>query len=110
MVKTLKIDCDWLPPLEWIKDYTALMFKIVHCAVPEVHVTKVRAIKSKHHNLHFVVTLDKHVDDMTACRLQFLLGDDRHRCRYNLARVEIGMINGEWNKLFIKSKTREVLI
>jgi len=107
-MKTLKIDCDWCPPLEWVEDYCALVYKIVHNILPKVYVERIKVRMSRRGNLHFIVSLSEHVDDRTACRLQFLLGDDRHRCRFNYARVVCGMQG--WNKLFASSsfKTLEV--
>jgi len=103
IMKTLKIDCDWCPPLEWVEAYVEMVKEVLG-----ENLKRIKIKMSRRGFLHFIITLNEHVDDMTACRLQFLLGDDRHRCKFNYARVVCGMQG--WNKLFASSsfKTLEV--
>jgi hypothetical protein len=101
-MKTLKIDCDWVPPKEYVAEYIG---RVIPSVVGD-NLKRVKVLRSKR-NLHFVITLNKNVDDDTVCKLQFLLGDDRQRCKMNYTRMIAGMKNGEWNKLFVWSQTRK---
>jgi hypothetical protein len=104
-MKTLKIDCDWVPPREYVAEYVCRVIPLVLGN----DLKKVK-IKRSRRNLHFIITLNKHVDDDTVCKLQFLLGDDRNRCKMNYQRLIAGMKNGEWNKLFVWSQNRKRLL
>ena len=95
-MKTLKIDCDWCPLIEWVEAYVEMVRGVLG-----ENLKRIKIKMSRRGFLHFIITLNEDVDDMTACRLQFLLGDDRHRCKFNYARVVCGMQG--WNKLFVSS-------
>lgn len=89
----LKIDCDWLPPADWLLDYLDLIKRVV----PNYKIALAKkSIGGR--GYHFIIDMKEPVSDMEACRLQFLLGDDRTRCRLNFARIKAG-IEG-WNKLW----------
>lgn len=100
-MKTLKIDCDWVPPKEYVAEYIC---RVIPSVVGD-NVKRVKVLRSRR-NLHFEITLNNHVDDDTVCKLQFLLGDDRNRCKMNYQRLIAGMTDGEWNKLFVWSQVR----
>lgn len=48
---------------------------------------------------HFWIRIDKELTDKEICDLQFLLGDDQMRCRFNYLRLEAGCFE-EFNILF----------
>jgi len=48
--------------------------------------------------LRISILLDKALPDDAVLRMQFLLGDDRTRCRLNLERFKAGI--SDWNVLF----------
>jgi hypothetical protein len=57
---------------------------------------------------HFWFELGEKLTDDELCDLQFLLGDDQPRCRYNYLRLEAGMFK-QFNALFSKKfKKKEV--
>jgi len=57
---------------------------------------------------HFWFIVDKDLSDRECAFLQFLLGDDIKRYKYNLIRVEAGCF-GDFNVLFEKKKYRGFL-
>jgi hypothetical protein len=48
---------------------------------------------------HFWFTLLDNLSDKELCELQFLLGDDQTRCKFNFLRLEAGCFN-QFNALF----------
>jgi hypothetical protein len=57
---------------------------------------------------HFWFELREELNDKELCELQFLLGDDQMRHRFNMLRLEAGMFN-QFNALFSKKfKKKEV--
>jgi hypothetical protein len=50
---------------------------------------------------HFWFTLLENLSDKELCELQFLLGDDQTRCKFNFLRLEAGCFN-QFNCLFNK--------
>lgn len=50
---------------------------------------------------HFWFHIDKKLSDKELCDLQFLLGDDINRCKFNYLRLELGSFN-TFNALFSK--------
>jgi len=50
---------------------------------------------------HFWFKLKEELSDKELCDLQFLLGDDHSRCRFNYLRLEANCFN-EFNVLFSK--------
>jgi hypothetical protein len=60
---------------------------------------------------HFWFTLLENLSDKELCELQFLLGDDQTRCKFNFLRLEAGCFN-QFNCLFnkkFKNKQNNVL-
>lgn len=110
-MNTLKIDMDWIPPGEWLYHYvsqipvtlTRFQIKYAAAAKPRQDILTYRSIRVKtsrsQHGLHIIIRLNGELDDETVNMLQFLLGDDRNRCRLNAIRIRLKY--PRWNKLFI---------
>jgi len=57
---------------------------------------------------HFWFGIEEELSDKELCDLQFLLGDDQPRCRFNYLRLEAGCFR-QFNVLFSKKlKNREL--
>jgi len=96
--KTLKVDMDWIPPRNYILLYKLLIHKVVEW-FSKVKIEKIRVYKSRSgEGLHFYIYLDKSLEDEERLILQFLLGDDRNRCKLNWQSIQIGM--NDWNKFY----------
>ena len=96
MQSKLKIDLDWLPPYEWLLSYRDMIITILD---PFVIVSKIEyKLSPGEKGYHVIIDLGEEINDMMALKLQFLLGDDRTRCRLNFARIK-GGVEG-WNKLW----------
>ena len=102
----LKIDWDWIPPKEYIDywrdnivpDIIYEYFKLFpeKFAIIILHIKKFRS-RSKH-GLHWYITLNQIIDDDKKCMLQFMLGDDKKRCKLNWQSIQIGL--SDWNKFY----------
>lgn len=94
---TLKIDFDWDPPFRFMEDWRDLCRWVLR----EYHVEGFGVETSPSgRGLHIRIFLREDLDDMEVLRLQFLLGDDRTRCRLNYLRLMKGI--DHWNKLFVR--------
>ena len=103
MQKNLKIDLDWVPPAKWLSDYAKMIQSICGLATSEPAIFK---LSSSKRGFHITIPLGVEISDEDAMELQFLLGDDRTRCRLNYARWKAG-IKG-WNKFFKYKVHRKV--
>ena len=100
MQKELKVDMDWRPPEGWLDDWQKEAFWILlRCSIWAKNVV----CKKSEHGWHIRIALRKPIVDELALKLQFLLGDDRVRCKLNYARWKAGI--KDWNKLW-KCKVR----
>ena len=95
MQQEIKVDMDWRPPKGYIDHYENLV-----CTVMEQWGIEYDFVNwfSSLHGWHVRVHLMEAIEDDVCLLLQFLLGDDRTRCRLNYARFEAGIL--DWNKLF----------
>jgi hypothetical protein len=96
-VSTLKIDKDCFVDRDWIENYIHVVL-IPVCRSFEVTVNSIRMCNSRRRGLHFYIEISPPIDDDSANRLQWLLGDDSRRVDFNRARIESEL--DEWNKLF----------
>lgn len=97
MIKKLKIDLDWKPPKDWLDkylEYVGLVLSFIDLKPKSISCKDSPGGKG----WHVTVELEEAISDMQALRIQFLLGDDRTRCRLNYARIKAG-VKG-WNKLW----------
>ena len=102
-VSVLKIDIDCVVDREWLDDWERLVVNPV-CAAFSVSVKSMVVSPSFHKGFHAYVHFAPAVDPELANRLQFLLGDDRHRVSLNRARIWAGL--NEWNKLLEEDTAR----
>ena len=58
-------------------------------------------MKETQKGFHFWFTLKENLTDKQLCDLQFLLGDDQTRCKFNYLRLEAKCFN-QFNALFSK--------
>ncbi|MBS7270390.1 MAG: hypothetical protein KIH10_16335 [Candidatus Freyarchaeota archaeon] len=101
MESTLKIDID-IPELKkdktllqtWIQTRKAILEKL------QIPIQKIRYTETQK-GYHFWITINCQPTDKGICDLQFLLGDDQTRCRYNYLRLEAGCFK-QFNVLFNK--------
>ena len=96
-VSVLKVDIDCVVSRDWLQDWIRLVVVPV-CKAREVTILSVGISPSQHKGFHAYIHINPHVHPQLANRLQFLLGDDRHRVSLNRARIWAGL--NEWNKLF----------
>ena len=95
MQNQIKIDMDWRPPEGYLEHYRNLIITVLHqWAIFDFTVERE---KSKH-GWHFVIKIDDEIEDEICLLLQFILGDDRTRCRLNYARWKAKI--PDLNKLF----------
>ena len=94
MQSKLKIDMDWKPPKEWLDIYLNITIQALGSYYSSLEVKESHGGKG----YHIIIHLTEEISDMRACRWQFILGDDRTRCRLNYARIK-AEIKG-WNKLW----------
>ena len=95
MQSEIKVDMDWRPPESWLKQWLA--YALINC-FRESAVTKGWVIEKSRHGYHIRIRLQEPIEDELALRLQFLLGDDRVRCKLNYGRWRAGI--EDWNKLW----------
>ena len=95
MQDELKVDMDWRPPKSWLDDY--LFFADAFLSDRGIHVETFKIEKSEH-GWHIRLPLMKPINDDSALYYQFLLGDDRVRCKLNYGRWKAGI--EDWNKLW----------
>ena len=95
MQKELKVDMDWRPPESWLGSWFIAAEQICESylnSIVQWHTTKTK------HGFHIRGILETPIPDKTALFLQFLLGDDRVRCKLNYGRWKAGI--KDWNKLW----------
>jgi hypothetical protein len=96
-VSVLKIDMDCIVSPDWLRDWRRLVV-IPTCKALGVTVLCIRISESQHKGYHVLIEIAPPVHAELANRIQFLVGDDRHRVSLNRARIWAGL--NEWNKLF----------
>ncbi|MEM2368417.1 MAG: hypothetical protein QXQ50_09330 [Candidatus Bathyarchaeia archaeon] len=101
MPTTLKIDID-IPQLKNDEILLWLFLKTRIAILEELNITleKIRWHETEK-GYHFWITIDQNLTDKQKCDLQFLLGDDQARCRFNYLRLEAGCFQ-QFNVLFNK--------
>ena len=96
MQKELKVDMDWRPPQSWIVAYTYAMDTLL---MTYLHGnSRDWSWEETKHGFHIRIYLREPIEDVEAMMLQFLLGDDRVRCKLNYGRWKAGI--EDWNKLW----------
>ena len=106
--KVLKIDMDWEPPSGWLDDWFEMARLVIVGQFKNFAMNR-KVEKSQNGGLHIRYELVCAMPAMDIVKLQFILGDDRTRCKLNKVRVEGGI--KDWNKLFRrKIKFKETLI
>ena len=96
MQKELKVDMDWRPPEGWLVEW----WEYVACPVLEAHTIYYHMFPKfefTKHGVHIRIRVMA-IEDELALKLQFLLGDDRVRCKLNYGRWKAGI--KDWNKLW----------
>ena len=96
MQEELKVDMDWRPPKSWLDYWESNCKRLLHM-FSTASLRKIKKEKSEH-GYHFRFILWNPVDDEYALLWQFLLGDDRVRCKLNYWRWKAGI--KDWNKLW----------
>ena len=95
MQDELKVDMDWRPPEDWMKEWHfEANWLLLHQGA---HIKK-RVVQLSKHGYHIRFCLGYEIGDEMALWLQFLLGDDRVRCKLNYGRWMSGI--EDWNKLW----------
>jgi hypothetical protein len=94
---------DWKPPRSYLGKWQRWAIEIVHRSTGMVPSFSYEESQSKK-GLHIRLGLSRPVTDGQALMLQFLLGDDRTRCRLNLERARAGVV--DWNKFFVRKIPR----
>lgn len=101
MPTTLKIDID-IPQLKkdntLFEDYVNTRMIILDYL--EYTIQNIRWTETQK-GYHFWITIDQNLTDKQTCDLQFLLGDDQPRCRFNYLRLEAECFK-QFNVLFNK--------
>lgn len=99
MPTTLKIDVD-IPELKKDKTLLELFIQTRLAIIQNVELTPnhVRWTETQK-GFHFWFTIQEDLTDKEICDLQFLLGDDQTRCRFNYLRLEAGCFR-QFNVLF----------
>ena len=103
----LKIDMDWIPPKELLERYENFIYdtlKMIGDYIIDGGIHKY--ISPSHNGIHFIIKLTEELTDEEKLRLQFLLGDDRKRCRMNWQSIQLGM--SDWNKLYISNRYKKI--
>ncbi len=83
-ISVLKIDVDCIVSRDWLQDWIRLVV-IPTCRALGVSVLTVDIGQSQHKGFHTYIKINPPVHSELANRLQFLLGDDRHRVSLNRA-------------------------
>ncbi|MEM2696241.1 MAG: hypothetical protein QXU09_04825 [Thermoproteota archaeon] len=101
MPTTLKIDVD-IPQLKKDANLLWLFLKTRIAILEELNITleKIRWHETEK-GIHVWITINDYLSDKGICDLQFLLGDDQARCRFNYLRLEAGCFK-QFNVLFNK--------
>ena len=104
---------DWIPPEGYLNMYEEYIKWILNninlCRdwIKPIRVLKIIKYMSPSHNgIHFIIKLTEELTDEEKLRLQFLLGDDRKRCRMNWQSIQLGM--SDWNKLYISNRYKKI--
>jgi hypothetical protein len=95
----IKIDIDFKPSEDWLKDWIETRKLILEYL--NIGVYKVNKHES-YNGLHFWFHLDKEIDYNTMLKLQFLLGDDHGRIWFGLQREGFIRFRSKFNMLFGK--------
>ena len=95
MQKELKVDMDWRPPEDWLTEWESCVRILLRRW--DQKKPKFTYEMSKH-GWHIRVKLDFEISDTYVLLFQFLLGDDRVRCKLNYGRWRAGI--EDWNKLW----------
>ncbi|MGC9309536.1 MAG: hypothetical protein ACP5D2_02455 [Candidatus Nanoarchaeia archaeon] len=102
MKTILKLDIDFIPPKDWIKDFIitrTAMLEGMGYSVEEVIYRKSGSGKG----LHFWIYITPFVnEDMEILKLQWLLNDDETRCKINLKRLTTKNTILDWNIFYDK--------
>lgn len=96
-VSALKIDIDCIVNRDWLQDWKRIVV-IPTCKAFGITALSVSVSESQHKGYHVLIEITPPVHAELANRIQFLVGDDRHRVSLNRARIWAGL--NEWNKLF----------
>ena len=86
LADVLKIDLDFIPPVEWFREWLftrAVLLKLYDIEIKKVNV----CTSSSGKGLHIWLHIDRKIGDEEKAKLQFLLGDDHRRSAYNNLRV-----------------------
>jgi len=95
-IDVLKVDKDCHPSRGWTKDYVRLIRTV--CSWFGVTVEAVKKCPSRRKGEHYYIHIGRPVEPTLANRIQWLLGDDCKRVRWNRLRIRAGY--SEFNKLF----------
>ena len=96
MQDELKVDMDWRPPEDWLIHWELFVVTYLNSLVPNIVECICR--EESEHGWHFRIKLVQPAADLWVLRMQFLLGDDRVRCKLNYGRWRAGI--RDWNKLW----------
>jgi len=98
MVTVLKLDVDIKMDEALLETYVMSRLRMVEdLGYTITHHT----FRKTEHGYHFWIHLVQELGDEEACRLQFLVGDDHKRCKFNFLRNEAKVFH-EFNALFSK--------
>jgi len=95
-MSVLKLDVDFKMDKELLRKFVDTRFAILkHLGY---HVVEIKAVETKR-GYHFWVHLSENLNARERCELQFLLGDDINRVKYNFLRLNAKCFD-EFNALF----------